>query len=632
MSKKKNIQQRKSIFSVDSSAVWLVMIVVLILIAYSPLFKASFTNWDDPKYIDENPLIMNFGWESIKQIFSGFMMGHYHPLTILSIAFDHLIFRNNAAGYHFTNLLLHIFNSILVFLLLGKLQSDKKITIISSLLFAVHPMHVESVAWISERKDVLFAFFFLLSAYIYFSYLDGKKIKWYLLSFFIFLLACLSKSAAITLPFCLLMIDYLMGRSLKDPKIYMEKIPFLVLSVVFGILSIYANKPLDADTEAVILSWGDRMLYSVYGFVLYLFKLLLPVRLSAWYPYPGGQYFYYFAAIAILVIISIAYLIFKQYKKNTLIIFSTLFFIINIILVLQVLPARSTVIAERYTYIPSITFFLLMAYLYHQYYEKNKKHRLTATSLLIIYIGVMALFTFNRSRIWKDSQTLWENVLNKNPDVAVALNNLGLAKSDLGLYSEAISSFDRLIMIKPDFSDAYVNRGFARERLIDSTGALQDYSRAIELDPNSILAYSNRAMLWSDLNDSVYAFKDINYALKLRPNEPLLLRNLGLIYVKFNNLSEGLKQLNAAIELNNNYSLAYENRGYIKHLTGKFNSAIEDYDKAIKLSPKSADSYFNRAASWFKLGKNNNACKDLKKSSELGNQRATELYSQYCGG
>jgi protein O-mannosyl-transferase len=630
MSKNKNIKQRKNFFSVDSSAVWLVMIVVLILIVYSPLFKASFTNWDDPKYIDENPLIMNFSWDSLKQIFTGFFMGHYHPLTMLSIAFDHLIFSNNAAGYHFTNLLLHIFNSILVFLLIGKLQSDKKITIISSLLFAVHPMHVESVAWISERKDVLFAFFFLLSAYIYFNYLDGKKVKLYLLSFILFILACLSKSAAITLPFCLLLIDYLKGRSLKDPKIYKEKVPFLLLSILFGILSIYANKPLDADE--VILRWDDRILYSAYGFVLYLFKLLLPVRLSAWYSYPEGPYFYYFAAVSILVIICIAYLIIKFYKKNTLIIFSTIFFIINIILMLQVFPARSTVIAERYTYIPSITFFLLMAYFYIQYFENNKKNRVTATTFLIIYIGVMALFSFNRSRIWKDSQTLWENVLNKNPNVAVALNNLGLAKSDLGLYSEAISSFDRLIILKPDFPDAYVNRGLARERLSDSTGALQDYSRAIELDPNSILAYSNRAMLWSDLKDSVSAFKDITYALKLRSNEAMLLRNLGLIYVKFNNLTEGLKQLNAAIELNKNYSLAYENRGYIKHLSGKYNAAIEDYDIAIKLSPKSADTYFNRAASWFKLGRNNNACKDLKKSSELGSQRATELYRQYCGG
>ena len=631
MSKNKYFQQKKSFFDVDNTVVWLGLIVILTLIAYSPVFKAAFTNWDDPKYIDENPLIMNFGWDSFKQIFSGFFMGHYHPLTMLSIAFDHFLFINNPTGYHFINLLCHIINSILVFLMLSKLQADKKITIITSLLFALHPIHVESVAWISERKDVLFALFFLLSANIYINYLDSKKVKWYFLSFIIFILACLSKSAAITLPIFLLLIDYLKGRSLKDPKIYPDKIPFLLISVLFGILSIYANKPLDADIESVIYRWSDRILYSAYGLVLYLFKLGFPVRLSAWYPYPTGQYFYYFASVSILIILLIIYLFFWRYKKDKIIFFSIIFFIINIILVLQVFPARTTVIAERYAYIPSLSFFLLLAYFYVKYFEKNKKKRITATTLLIVYIGLMALFTFNRSRIWKDSQALWENVLNKNPDVAVALNNLGLAKTELGLYTEAIARFDHLLKIKPNYSDGYVNRGFAHERLNDSTGALQYYSRAIELDRNNILAYSNMAMLWSDLNDSVYAFKDINYAMKLRPDEPLLLRNLGLIYVKFNNLNEGLKQLSAAIKLNKNFSLAYENRGYIEHQTGKYNAAIADYNTAIKLSPKSADTYFNRAATWFKLGRNNNACKDLKKSSELGNVRATELYRQYCG-
>jgi protein O-mannosyl-transferase len=632
MSKNKNIQPKKKLLSTDNSFVWLGLIIILIVIAYSPLFKADFTNWDDPKYIDENPLIMNFGWESIKQIFSGFYMGHYHPLSMISIAFDHLIFSNNAVGYHFTNLLLHIFNSILVFLIIGKLQNEKKITIISSVLFALHPMHVESVAWISERKDVLFSLFFLLSTYIYILFHEKKNTKWFILSLLFFALACLSKSAAITLPICLLGIDYLKGKSLKDPKIYIEKIPFLILSILFGILSVYANKPLDADIEAVVFRWGDRILYSAFGFVLYLFKLVLPIRLSAWYPYPTGQYFYYFASVAVLIIVGIVYLIIKRYKSNKLILFSVLFFFINIILVLQVFPARSTLIAERYTYIPSIGFFLFIAYFFQRYFEKNTKRRITVTTLMIIYIFSMLLFTFNRSLVWKNSLSLWDNVLKKYPEVSVALNNHGLARTDAAEYKDAISDFDLLIKLKPDYSDAFVNRGFARERQADSNGAMQDYSRAIELDRKNILAYSNRAMLWSDMNDSVDAMKDINYALELRSDVAMLWRNLGLICIKFYNYNDGLKNLTKAIELNKNYSIAYENRGYIKHRNGNYKAAIEDYNTAIKLSPKSADTYFNRAATWFKLGRNGNACKDLKKASDLGNQQAGELYRQYCGG
>lgn len=631
MSKNKNIKQKKRFFDANSSLFWLGLIVILTIIAYSPVFKAAFTNWDDPKYIDENPMIMNFGWNSLKLIFSSFFMGHYHPLTMLSLAFDHLLFSNNPTAFHVVNLLLHIINSILVFFILWKLIIDKKIIIITSLLFALHPMHVESVAWISERKDVLFALFFLISTYIYLVFLESKKAKWYFLSFVAFIFSCLSKSAAITLPLCLLLIDYLKGQPMKDPKTYFNKIPFLLLSVLFGILSIFANKPLDNDAEAVILTWGDRIFCSAYSFVLYLFKLGFPVQLSAWYPYPNGQYFYYFASVAFLIIILMIFSFFKWYRKDKIILFSILFFIINIVLVLQVFPVRSTIIAERYTYIPSIGFFLLITYFYSKYLENKKKSHLMATSLMYIYIGIMAIGTFNRSQVWNNSKSLWENVLEKNADVTVALNNIGLAKTDLGEYADAIVNFDHLLKIKPDYVDAYVNRGFARERLNDSTGALQDYSHAIELDRYNILAYSNRAMLLSDLNDSVYAFKDINYALKLRPNESMLHRNLGLIYVKFNNLNQGLKQLSKAIAINNNYSLAYENRGYIFHRTGKYNDALADYNTAIKLSEKSADTYFNRAATWFKLGKNNNACKDLKTSSELGNQRATELYRQYCG-
>jgi tetratricopeptide (TPR) repeat protein len=631
MSKNKNIPQKKKLISTDSKWMWPVLIAVVSIIAYSQIFKADFTNWDDPKYIDENPLIMNFGWESIKQIFSGFYMGHYHPLTMISIAFDHLIFSNNATGYHITNLILHIFNSILVFLIIDKLFEDKKIPLISSLLFAVHPMHVESVAWISERKDVLFSFFFLLSLLIYIRYQTQNGIKWFALSLLFFVLGCLSKSAAITLPFCLIGIDYLKGKSLKDPKIYFGKIPFLIFSVLFGILSVYANKPLDADTESVIFRWGDRILYSAYGLVLYLFKLAVPVRLSAWYPYPTGQYFYYFASVSVLIILLLAYILFKRYRNNRIILFSAFFFMVNIVLVLQIFPARSTVIADRYTYIPSIGFFLLIAYFYGQYFQNAKKKSLTRTTLLIIYMAVMMMLTFNRSAVWKNSLSLWENVLRKYPEVTVALNNHGLAKTDAGEYRDAINDFDKLIKLKPDYSDAFVNRGFALERSLDTNGAMQDYSRAIELDRNNILAYSNRAMLWSDLNDSVQALLDINYALQLKSDVAMLWRNKGLILIKSKNYSDGLKYLNTAIELNRNYSMAYENRGFVKHQTGNFKGALDDYNTAIKLSPKSADTYFNRAATWFKLGRNNNACKDLKKSSELGNQQAAELYKQYCG-
>jgi tetratricopeptide (TPR) repeat protein len=631
MSKTKNIKPKKGVFKADNKWVWIGIIAVLTLIAYIPALKAGLTNWDDPKYIDENPLIMNFSLESLKTVFSRVFMGHYHPLTMISLSIDHFIFSNSPAGYHFTNLMLHIVNSILVFVIFSKLFPDKRLAIISGLLFALHPMHVESVAWISERKDVLFTMFFLFSTYIYLHYSDNKSIKWYLLSFLMFLLACLSKSAAITLPACLLLIDYLKGKSLKDPKIYIDKIPYLLISVVFGILSIYANKPLDADIESVIYRWSDRILYSAYGLVLYLLKLLFPLSLNAWYPYPTGQYFYYFSSVAILVIAFIIYMFLKRYKNDRIVFFSIFFYAINILLVLQVFPARTTVIAERYSYIPSIAFFLLLAYFYIRYYEKNKNKRTTVTAILVVYIVSMMILTFNRSQVWKDSLTLWENVLKKNSEIPVALNNYGLAKSELGLYSEAIKSYDKLLSIKPDYPDGHINRGFAREQLGDTTGALQDYSRAIELDPANILAYSNRAMLWSDLGDSVDAFKDINYALKLQPNESMLLRNLGLIYIAFGKPAQSLIYLDAAISINRNYSLAYENRGYVYHVSGKYSAALDDYNKAIKLSPKSAGTYFNRAATWFKLGKNNNACKDLKIASELGNQQATELYRQYCG-
>jgi len=416
----------------------LCLILAIPSISLFPSLKNDFINWDDQQYVTENKTITELSWRNIETIFDRTYMGHYHPLTLLSYALEYRFFKLNPFAYHLTNLILHLLNGLLVFWLIWMLTGGVLISLVVSLLFGIHPLHVETVAWISERKDLLYSFFFLGSLIVYLTYLKTWRGRYYVLSLFLFLLSLLSKSMAVTLPFVLLLCDTLLHRKI-DRKCLIEKIPFLVIAFIFGIMALFAQGSPEAMSQnpsspssknifimsEVLTTYFSKLLLMSEIVTSYFPKLILPIKLSCLYPpIKGIAGFWSYVYLTTIIGFLIAGILLGKYNKK--IPFGTLFFFITII---PTLPAK--IMADRYLYIPSIGIFFIAAEgFYWLYRSKLKPIKIVKPILAILLIGILGTFSFltwERCQVWKDSMSLWNNVLKNYPDIPIAYNNLGEA-------------------------------------------------------------------------------------------------------------------------------------------------------------------------------------------------------------
>ncbi len=634
---------------------WIIASLIIITfttIAYIPAFKAELTNWDDKSYVLENPTLKELSAENLKTIFSEYYMGNYHPLAMLSLSLDYKIGGENQDGeirawiYHFTNILLHVMNSLLVFWFVFLLIKRFDIAFAAGLLFGVNALHVESVAWVSERKDVLYALFFIASLIAYLYYIDKKQIKFYFLSLFLFILSLLSKGQAVSLAVSLLAIDFLHNRKLLDKKVIFEKIPYFILALLFGIIAIYAQKEGNALHGDESYALYKRIAFAGYAFTQYIIKLLVPLNLSAIYPYPDiinktvPGYYWLFLIPSLLV----AYSFFYFLKRNKVYAFSIAFFIINIALLLQLIPVGSAIMADRYAYIPSIGFVLFLSYFLFQIIDKHAKFANPLKIIFFLYIIFLSFLSFNRCKVWKNSMTLWDDTIEKSPTAVVALNNRGSTKDRNKDHRGAIEDFTKAIIYKPDYKHAFYNRGMARKELAKETGdtslfrpALADFEKALMFDDKFVEAYHSRAVTLENYADyqSNYekrnrllqqALQDYDKALELNPEYEEALVNRGVAKGKLGLLTEAIADFNKALLINPQNASTYSNRGLAKDHAKDFEGAIADYNKAIQLDPEFITAYLNRGLVYRKIGKLNNSIADFSKLIELDNQNAAAYY------
>ncbi len=264
---------------------YILLLIVLCIGVYLPLFRNGFINLDDPQYILENPDIQSLNIDNIKRLFTSTYVGNYQPVSMLTYLFEYSLSGANSKVFHITNLLFHLFNTLLVYIIFVRLVNNKNIAFITAALFCIHPLHVESVAWAAARKDVVYTFFFLASAWFYLKYMSERKKQHLIFSLLLFILSILSKAQAVVLPMVLLLFDYLQKRPINK-KTILEKIPFFVLSFIFGALAIYIQKKSGAVQDFAYFPVLTRVLFSCYGMMGYFYKLLLPINLSCFYPYP----------------------------------------------------------------------------------------------------------------------------------------------------------------------------------------------------------------------------------------------------------------------------------------------------------------------------------------------------------
>lgn len=560
--------------------------LVTICIYFNSLNNSFVEDWDDGAYVTNNPDIKPSPDSSlVKNAFTKFSNGHYHPLTTISYGIDYKLFGLEAKPFHVFNLIFHIIASLLIFVFVKILVNDSIVAFITSLLFAIHPMHVESVAWISDRKDLLCTLFFVGALCTYLLYIKKGEQKLFIFTFLLFIAALLSKAMAITLPFVLLLLDYYRGRKFSG-KVLGEKIPFIILSIVFGYISILSQKSNNALGEIDALSVTDRLAFSGYSLVMYMVKLFWFKGLSAFYNYPlleNGKYpiIYYITPFLLFII---GWLLFKIKTQRKLIVFSFGFFLVTIGLVIQIVPAGNVIMADRYTYLPYIGLLFFMAMIAKPFLL-NQKSRNVIIGALIIYVIACSYIAFERTKVWHDSMTLWNDAIQKNPDAALPYNNRGCLFSSLN----------------------------------DKERALVDFNKAIEIRPNYFSAYFNRALIYNKTNRFKEAIKDLSFVLENEPRDIVsVYMERGIAYFNTGNFKESYEDLTEALKRNPKIPAAYFYRGMSLYSTGQFAKAIQELSYLIDHDPQYSKSFYIRGLSYYELKDLQKAYKDILTAKKMG--------------
>lgn len=573
---------------------WYILVAGIGFLVMFPILNNGFTNWDDEFYVQNNELLTG---PDFAGIFSQAVNDNYHPLTILSLVPNFMISGLSPFSYLLFNLLLHLANTILVFHFIWLISARNEwVAMLTALIFAIHPMHVESVAWVSERKDVLYTLFFLLSLIQYWKYLQGHRSAKLWTSLLFFFLSLLSKPAAIVLPFVLLLLDYWQGRP-YNKRVLTEKTPFFLLSLVFAIITIQVQSQQAIVSTEIYPVW-ERFFFATYGIMIYLVRFFVPYPLSAFHPFPVSGQLGWQIMISPLFVAALLLLTWFQ-RKNKLIVFSLLFYFINLLLVLQLVTIGNAIIAERYTYVPYIGLAFLFSTWLNQYASRSiKSVSWIVPSAIVLAFGVAS---FQRTKVWNNSVTLWNDVIRHYPDAAIARSNranyfykLAIDSSHSAeagsLYQKALEDCNAAVKKQPRYRKGYEIRGLIFQNLGKYEEALADAKVMINLEPGNRDGYSISGTANMHLNRIDAALADVNMCIKLKPDD----------------------------------DIALNNRGTISYNRKKYQEAQEDFSQAIRFNPKGSY-YLNRSFCYFELG-------DLAKAkadAQMAVQKGTPVDASY---
>jgi protein O-mannosyl-transferase len=549
------------------------------LIAFLPVLGADFVNWDDGDYYDNGFINNLFNPE----IFTRTVQGNYHPLTMFSLAINFAISGKNAWSYHLFNLVFHLINCILVFRFTYLLTNKNNfIALVTALLFGIHPMHVESVAWVSERKDVLYGLFFLLGLISYVKYIDENSKKHYLLAMLFMLLSLLSKPAAVIFPVVLFTIDFLRRRKFNF-SVVAEKIPFFLFALALGVATYYFQKKAGA-VASLGYEPGQKFLFPFYGIMVYVFKALLPFNLSPFYGLPvigvDLPVEYYAAPLFCLVLGGALYI---SLKKNRNIAFGILFFVINLLLVIQIVSVGSAIVADRYTYIPYIGLFFIAAWALDKYARKNSSTIVAGITAILVFL------TFNQALIWHNGASLWDKALKVAPSAR-----------------------------------AYNNRGNIYLKENDFVSALECFNGAINLNAIDDEAYGGRGNAYFNTGKSDLAIADYRKSLSLKPKSAMVLDNLGTAFLSKQMYDSAFNCFNKALAVDSSFNPSYRNRGYTYMMFGNYKKALEDFTKFFTYVTDNPEIYNFAGTCYRQLGNPQESVKFITKAITI-EQRA-EFY------
>jgi Flp pilus assembly protein TadD len=570
----------------------------------------DFINYDDPRCISENPNIQaGITPKTIKWAFTTGYAANWHPLTWLSHMLDWQLFGLKPAGHHFTNLVFHIANTLLLFIVLKRMTNAFWPSAFIAALFALHPLHVESVAWVTERKDVLSTFFWLLTMAAYLRYVKHPGVVCYLLTLLTFALGLMAKPMLVTLPFVLLLLDYwplaripcgqTVGKTDRQNKKHInilsyqrilyhliwEKIPFFVLSAGSCVVTFLAQRSGGSVAAIAAVPLKFRISNALVSYVEYTEKMIWPSRLAIFYPYPAYNLAAWQTVVSLLLLLAISILVLRLAAAHRYLLTGWLWYLGTLVPVIGLIQVGSQALADRYSYITLTGLFIIIAWGLPDLLAKWRYKKIVLASSALLIILAMSICTHFQLRHWRNSLTLFQYALDVTKDNYMAHFCIAGSLHEQGRLDEAIDHCSEAIRIKPDFFDALTGLGVALYEKGRVDEAITYYEKALEINPHSVPAHANLGLALAAKGKFDEAISLYNKALQTAPDSIELRINLGFVLTESGRLAEAVEEYKKILLIQPQSTLTHNNLGTILFRQGKFDQAVGEYRKSLRIKP-----------------------------------------------
>ncbi|MBI4912071.1 MAG: tetratricopeptide repeat protein [Acidobacteria bacterium] len=592
--------------------VWvLAAILLLTALAYSEVWSFKFV-YDDSLYITQNTrTLAGLNRDTLAWAFTCFEDGSYLPLVWLSHAACVSLFGSNPAGHHLVNLGLHLLNTALLLLLLRRITGNFWPSAAVAALFALHPLHVESVAWVSERKDVLSMLFWLLATGSYVRYVRRPSWRSYGLLLLLFALGLLSKTMLVTLPLTLLLLDFWpLGRMGNEAqpwrerlrlgwKLLPEKLPLLLLALIAGSATLWAQRIIGAMSTSQELGLRDRFMNVLRAYWKYLELTVWPNDLSPFYPHPGSSIPWWVGGLCATFLAGMTALAVQQARRRPFMLVGWLWYLVTLLPVSGLVQVGAQAHADRYTYVPLVGIFLMVAWLGKEGVQRARIPRMVLLTASGLLAGALVTLTVVQASRWKDTPTLFGHALSLDPKNEIAYCNLGTSYQAEGRYPEAIAAFTRGIAVNPNFFALHFNLGDSLERVGQTDAALASFRQAARLKPPTILPEGRLAHLLVQKGRFEEALPILERIFRADPrtvsadpvHRKLILQisylDMGIVLQSKGKKEEALARFRGAVDLNPNYGWAHGYLGTALSEAGRHEEALEHLRKATALDSSS---------------------------------------------
>lgn len=574
-----------------------VLLFVLVVGVFLPAINNGFTNYDDNLYVTSNPHVQGgLTRETTKWAFRSSVSGNWHPLTVLAHMLDCQMFGLKPRGHHLTGILLHALNAVLVFVVLRRMTGAAWMSLFVAVLFGLHPLRVESVAWVAERKDVLSVMFWMLTLLAYTRFVEesrscgAKASLYYGLALASFSLGLMSKPMLVTLPCVLLLLDYWPLNRFDDKRAWtlvVEKAPFFLLAAISCVITFVVQQHSRAVAPLGAASLTARMGNALVAYVLYIGKLFWPVDLAVLYPFRTWS-------IKIVLLTGFLLLCFSVFaiarrRQHPYLPVGWFWFVGTLAPVIGLVQVGSQAMADRYTYVPSLGLLILLVWGAHAVTKSWRQGRIAVSVVSVVVMLLCILLTYRQIGYWKDSETLWRHTIAVTHNNYIGHNTLGTALHHKGNLDEAIGEFQKALKLDPDYADAHDNLGATLYVKGNLDGAIREFQEALKLKPDYANAHYNLGVALQNKGKADEAIAQYREVIGLNPDYVKARYNLGTALLSRGDIDEATFQFQEALIIQPDYPEAHNGLAAVLVRKGRYDEAIGQYQEALRLKPDYAE-------------------------------------------